>query len=112
MASSINALTAAGGGIAMGADASGILQLQSAGTATVTVDTSGNVGIGTSSPASKLEVSSSASNAIRSRSTSNNPTFELFADGYATAQFSIDRSSGVQLLGTGAIPMVFSTNSD
>jgi hypothetical protein len=111
MASSINALTAAGGGIAMGADASGILQLQSAGTATVTVDTSGNVGIGTSSPASKLEVSSSASNAIRSRSTSNNPTFELFADGYATAQFSIDRSSGVQLLGTGAIPMVFSTNS-
>jgi hypothetical protein len=50
MASSINALTAAGGGIAMGADASGILQLQSAGTATVTVDASGNVGIGTASP--------------------------------------------------------------
>jgi hypothetical protein len=47
MASSINALTAAGGGIAMGADASGILQLQSAGTATVTVGTAGGVGIGT-----------------------------------------------------------------
>jgi len=56
MASSINALTAAGGGIAMGADASGILQLQSAGTATVTVDASGNVGIGTASPAAKLDV--------------------------------------------------------
>ena len=75
------------------------------------IDTSGNVGIGTGSPASKLEVSSSASNAIRSRSTSNNPVFELFADGYATAQFSIDRSTGVQLLGAGAIPMVFSTDS-
>jgi len=37
------------------------LTLQSAGTTAVTVDTSQNVGIGTTSPASKLQVSSSAS---------------------------------------------------
>jgi hypothetical protein len=38
-------------------DTSGVLQLQTGGTAAVTVDASQNVGIGTASPATKLDVS-------------------------------------------------------
>jgi hypothetical protein len=52
MASTINASTAGGGGIISTADSSGVLQLQTAGTAAVTVDASQNVGIGTASPSS------------------------------------------------------------
>jgi hypothetical protein len=54
MASTINASTSAG--LVSTADTSGVLQLQTAGTAAVTVDASQNVGIGTSSPARKLVV--------------------------------------------------------
>jgi hypothetical protein len=54
MASIINAATS--GGLISTADTSGILQLQTAGTTAVTVDASQNVGVGTSSPAGKLDV--------------------------------------------------------
>ena len=43
MASTISAQTSGGGGIVTFGDASGVLQLQTNGTPTVTVDTSGNV---------------------------------------------------------------------
>jgi hypothetical protein len=55
MTTTINASTSAG--LVNTADTSGILQLQTAGTAAVTVDASQNVGIGTSSPQNKLQVS-------------------------------------------------------
>jgi len=54
MASTINASTSAG--VVTSADTSGVLQLQTAGTTALTVDTSANIGIGTASPASKLDV--------------------------------------------------------
>jgi len=57
MASIINAATS--GGLISTADTSGILQLQTAGTTAVTVNASQNVGIGTSSPSYKLDVSGS-----------------------------------------------------
>ena len=44
-------------GLVQTADTSGILQLQTANTTAVTVDASQNVGIGTTSPDSKLTVS-------------------------------------------------------
>lgn len=50
MSSTINASTASGGGVITTADASGILQLQTAGTTALTIDGSQNVGIGTASP--------------------------------------------------------------
>jgi hypothetical protein len=53
MASIINAATS--GGLISTADTSGILQLQTASTTAVTVNASQNVGIGTSSPAYKLD---------------------------------------------------------
>jgi hypothetical protein len=57
MASSINASTAGSGGVITTADNSGVLNIQTAGTTAVTVDTSQNVGIGTSSPGVKLDIS-------------------------------------------------------
>jgi hypothetical protein len=58
MTSTINASTSSG--IVQSADTSGILQLQTANTAALTIDASQNVGIGTASPSSRLHVTSSA----------------------------------------------------
>ena len=54
MTTTINASTSSG--LVNTADTSGILQLQTAGTAALTVDASQNVGIGTTSPSFKLDV--------------------------------------------------------
>lgn len=59
MASSIDASTSGAGGVITTADNTGILQLKTAGTTAVTVDASQNVGIGTTSPSTKLEVNGS-----------------------------------------------------
>ena len=56
MASIINALSSGTGGIVTAGDASGILQLQTANTAAVTIDGSQNVGIGTASPGSGIRL--------------------------------------------------------
>ena len=72
MSSTINASTASGGGVITTADASGILQLQTAGVTGLTIDASQNVGIGTSSPAQKLTVSATtATQGIVSTTTGN-----------------------------------------
>jgi hypothetical protein len=65
MASIINALSSGTGGIVTSGDASGILQLQTANTAAVTIDGSQNVGIGTTSPGTKLQVVNSGSTDTR-----------------------------------------------
>ena len=59
MASQINASNSGFGGIVSTGDSSGELQLQTAGTTAVTINTSQNVGIGTSSPSAKLQVDAS-----------------------------------------------------
>jgi hypothetical protein len=60
MASSINASTSGAGGVITTADNTGILNLQTASTTAVTIDASQNVGIGTTSPASKLNLQGSS----------------------------------------------------
>lgn len=60
MAVTLNALTTGVGGLQTTGDTSGAIQLQSNGTATLTVDTSGNVGIGTTSPTYKLNVTTAS----------------------------------------------------
>jgi hypothetical protein len=66
MATTINAGNATTGA-AISADTTGILQLQSGSTPTtaVTIDTSQNVGIGTASPAAKLQVNSATDDIFR-----------------------------------------------
>jgi len=59
MASSINASTTAG--VVTTADTSGVLNIQTAGTTALTVDTTTNEGIGTTSPAQTLHVKTSTS---------------------------------------------------
>jgi hypothetical protein len=62
MASTISAGTTSGTALNMAGDTSGSLQLQTNGTTTaVTIDTSQKVGIGTSSPAAKLDVLTTSS---------------------------------------------------
>ena len=58
MASQINASNSGFGGIVSTGDSSGVLQLQTANTTAVTIDTSQNVGIGTTSPVCTLNVKS------------------------------------------------------
>lgn len=57
MASTINATSTDLGGIITAGDDSGVLNIQTNETTAVTIDASQNVGIGTSSPSTKLEVS-------------------------------------------------------
>ena len=59
MSSTINASNSGFGGVVTTGDSSGVLQLQTANTTAVTIDTSQNVGIGTTSPTSKLDINGS-----------------------------------------------------
>jgi hypothetical protein len=71
MASIISTKTSGGGGIAVTGDTSGVLELQSNnGTTAVTIDASQNVGIGTASPATKFNVSSTGQLVAKFQSTS------------------------------------------
>lgn len=80
MASTINASNSGSGGLISTGDATGALALQTAGTTAVTVDTSQNVGIGTSSPTDTgaygkaLDVQGSGGSAVYVRSTTTPST--------------------------------------
>ena len=77
MVASINASTSAG--VVTTADTSGILQLQTASTAALTIDASQNVGIGTASPSNILDIVSASNPTIRITDTTNNCYTELNA---------------------------------
>ena len=74
MTTTLNASTAGAGGFIATSDNSGVLALQTAGTTAITVDTSQNVGIGTSSPSTygKLTVNDTAAKSVYVRSSSTN----------------------------------------
>lgn len=83
MANNFNAITTGAGGIATTGDSSGAFSFsKDGGTASVNIDATGNVGIGTASPGYPLDVQSESSNGrgIRVRGRSS--------DGIATIQFT------------------------
>ncbi len=96
------------------------LQTGSGNTTAVTVDTSQNVGIGTSSPSYKLDVQGTTANQRISSTTGTNAAYQIFSNTGQNFYVGLDNSAGNQLLsaaygatllGTGAYPMVFGTNN-
>jgi len=121
MASSINASTSGAGGVITTADNTGILNIQTAGTNAITVDASQNVGIGTSSPASSLDVQAvDARSIIRlTATTGTNPVYSRASNTGGFLYLGRDGSGGTDfgagayaagVWSTGAYPMVFGTN--
>ena len=96
MASIISAGTTSGTSLNLSGDTSGVLQLASNGSTTaVTIDTSQNVGIGTSSPIAKLDVRGSGA---------------YFYDN-STTDFQLTVGSSISTIGTTtATPLAFKTN--
>jgi hypothetical protein len=97
MTTTLNASTAGAGGFIATGDNSGSLALQTAGTTAVTIDSSQKVGIGTTSPNAKLDVSAGQ---ILAGPTGNN-AFALNSSG-ANYGFISNQSAGVWSLGYGS----------
>jgi len=117
MTATINASNSGSGGLISTGDASGSLALQTAGTTAVTIDTSQNVGIGTTTPdvfsrgyTKTVGISSSGSTALQINSTGDYPAIELGRGG--VRKFVINAQSTESLIGNlEAVPMTFYTNN-
>jgi len=94
MTATINASTSAG--VVTTADTSGILQLQTNGTAALTVDASQNVGIGTASPASILELKAATPVQTFNQTTANsNQGIEYRVNGTAYGRILNNATTGI-----------------
>jgi len=119
MASTINGTSTGNGGLISTGDDSGILNIQTNETTAITVDASQNVGIGTSSPSGKLNVSDATSSQININSSANGATRQvLFSASSNTqeAQISANNSTGELKFesgrsGTSAYFQTFYTNN-
>jgi len=87
MTATINASTSAG--VVTTADTSGILQLQTNGTAALTVDASQNVGVGTSSPNKRLNATKASSTAYSASD------FDIDSLALQLANTTNDKSTGI-----------------
>ncbi len=88
------------------------LAFQTAGTTQARIDSSGNFGIGTSSPGTKLDVSSSTNNIVVSRSTSGYAAFQRYAaTGNQTYDFYMVNGVEVARITGDSSFLAFSTGS-
>ena len=96
MTTTLNASNSGSGGLVATADASGVLALQTAGTTAVTVDTSQNVGIGTTTPSSygKLTVNDAGAKSIYVRSSSTNYSGLLLENTNSATKWQIGVEGG------------------
>ena len=107
MATTINAITSAGGGVALTGDSSGVLGFQSAGTTYMTMDTSGNLGIGWSG-----SLNTSSRLRVLVPSTYNYQVAEFYAQGASyKANVNIANDNGLATIGSNNDSLVFSTTT-
>lgn len=128
MATTINAdngVVSGAAGLKSSSDGTGILALQTNGTTAVTVDASQNVGIGTTSPAYKLDVSGAATatpvtnGIIRILTTGSNPptgyggglVFSQVDSGGINRDYASITGSRVDSTADNRVDMVFSTGN-
>lgn len=121
MASIINASNSGFGGIVSTGDSSGQLQLQTAGTTALTIDTSQRVGIGTASPSQRLDVqATTGANILKlSATTTTNECYQTFNNAAGAFYVGLDNSTGAtfgsaysaNFYQSGAYPMIFWTNN-
>jgi hypothetical protein len=97
MASSINASTSGAGGVITTADNTGILNLQTASTTAVTIDASQNVGIGTTSPAYKLDVNGAINSGGISYSNGS----------YTLGNYTVNRAFATAITSAGSLAIQF-----
>jgi hypothetical protein len=116
MTTTINA--ALSGGLINSADTSGILQLQTASTAAITITAAQNVGIGTASPAYKLDVNTTGAPIANLNSTATDGGYVVFGSGstptYIGSQKAIlatGNASDFIILGTGSNNFLLGSNS-
>jgi hypothetical protein len=109
MASIINALSSVTGGIVTSGDASGILQLQTANTAAVTVTSSQFVGIGTTNPIGRLTVSNGGAEGLEINPSGGTVGLTAYnRSGAAYAQLNLTGTAGI---GVSLGPSHITTNS-
>jgi hypothetical protein len=104
MPSIINAATS--GGLISTADTSGVLQLQTASTTAMTINASQNVGIGTTSPATKLQVAGNTR--IDGNIEANANPFVYSWSGGTTGQVR----SGIQFDGTNTLMLFYTATNE
>jgi len=82
------------------------------GTQQMTLDASGNLGVGTSSPSSKLQVTTASDTQVKVTAGSTNLAWQTFSNGTQTTTVGQENSTGGSLAsGTSAYASVFGTNS-
>jgi hypothetical protein len=109
MATLINADTS--DGLKLTSDTSGEIEFQSAGVTKVTMDTSGNVGIGTASPTAKLHVSDTGTGTLISSSSDTTNTGFSWSDGTISGVLVASGVGGTALYTQSNHPTVFGTNN-
>jgi len=109
MTTTINASTSSG--LVNTADTSGILQLQTASTAALTITAAQNVGIGTASPAQKLHVSDTTTSTVKTRTEASTGYVDVGMGGNSGV-FDTTATDGIRLRTSGNDRLAIDTSGN